>query len=415
MIEQAIRIQTHEVSVFCLTYNHVEFIEDAIKGVLDQKTTFRYNLFIYDDASTDGTSEIVRAYAKAYPNIINAYISPINLYRSPERKDILRRLYDQYLDGKYIAWCEGDDYWIDDRKLQKQYEIMEQFVECSMVTHSFYIKNYQDDSLCVKEFRKSSDFLTPEEIIMQPNGNLGTASLFMKRKVFLREKDFPDCDVEDVPIQLNALTMGRIFYLAEPMSVYRYYHNGSWCQRMADSSRERIDHLVSFVLFLKKYNIFSGRKFEEYIWRKIVQYIYEVIELVQQYELSIEEFDIPNEIQCCMRSVFDWFGGKIQKESVDLKDVEKAKKIYIMGHGKYSSYVYNSLKQLGIDICGFVVSFREYDEKNVYTLDEIDDGSVIFVGISQLKEDEIRSSLEKRGLKNIHTPLWFDRKGLLGE
>ena len=77
------------VSIFCLTYNHAPFIKDALEGFLKQKTSFAYNVLVFDDASTDGTSDILMNYQKKYPEIFNVYISPQNTYNSPEREKIL--------------------------------------------------------------------------------------------------------------------------------------------------------------------------------------------------------------------------------------------------------------------------------------------------------------------------------------
>lgn len=116
------------MSVFCLTYNHVEYIREALDGFIMQKTNFKFNVFVFDDASNDGTSEILKEYQKKYSDLMDVYISPVNTYQKKERKDILNKLYNKYLTGKYIAWCEGDDAWIDPYKLQIQVDFMKKIL-----------------------------------------------------------------------------------------------------------------------------------------------------------------------------------------------------------------------------------------------------------------------------------------------
>ena len=112
------------VSVFCLTYNHAHFIRNTIEGFLSQKTKFPVEIIIHDDASSDGTVEIVREYEGKFPHLINP------IYQSKNRFSMGDELFTKFLlpkaRGRYIAVCEGDDYWIDPLKLQKQVDIFNQ-------------------------------------------------------------------------------------------------------------------------------------------------------------------------------------------------------------------------------------------------------------------------------------------------
>ncbi len=108
------------VSVIILTYNHEKYIAQAIESVLSQKADFRFEILISDDASADGTADIVREYGERYPDIIRTFIREKNL--GPTRNG-----YETLVQarGKYLASCEGDDYWTDPQKLQKQVDFLE--------------------------------------------------------------------------------------------------------------------------------------------------------------------------------------------------------------------------------------------------------------------------------------------------
>ena len=134
------------VFVRCLTYNHEKYIEDALKGFVMQKTDFPFLAVVIDDCSTDGTADIVRRYEAQYPDIIKGIYLPHNFRSRGEDK---RPYYQEYIDkATYWAECEGDDYWTDPLKLQKQVDILEAdetlmacCTDCSVVdNHSALLK-----------------------------------------------------------------------------------------------------------------------------------------------------------------------------------------------------------------------------------------------------------------------------------
>lgn len=137
------------VSICCLTYNHRPFIEKCLESFLMQKTTFPVEILIHDDCSTDGTDDVIREYAKKYPELIYPLFEEENQYSKPGRESMdffnYRRAH-----GKYIAYCEGDDYWIDPLKLQKQVDFMEANQEYSVTFHR--CKHY-----CVEDGMWSED------------------------------------------------------------------------------------------------------------------------------------------------------------------------------------------------------------------------------------------------------------------
>ena len=105
------------LTIKCITYNHVSFIRDALHGFLIQRTDFPFRIVVHDDASTDGTQEIIKQYSEKYPHVIRAVLQETNLFsRGLKRGPYVHPL----VAGEYIAPCEGDDYWIDRHKLQRQ-------------------------------------------------------------------------------------------------------------------------------------------------------------------------------------------------------------------------------------------------------------------------------------------------------
>lgn len=113
------------VSIVSLTYNHAPYIRECLDGFLMQKTDFPFEVIIHDDASTDGTSDIIREYAAKYPDIIKPIIQTENQYS--KHRNFFKILTDviNHGQGEYVALCEGDDYWTDENKLQKQFDVLE--------------------------------------------------------------------------------------------------------------------------------------------------------------------------------------------------------------------------------------------------------------------------------------------------
>lgn len=127
------------VTIRCLVYNHEPYLRQCLDGFVMQKTNFPFEAIVHDDASTDRSAEIIREYAEKYPNIIKPIFETENLY---SRHDgTLRRTVDTYIKGKYVALCEGDDYWIDSYKLQKQVDYLESHPDCVYSCHRYYFYN----------------------------------------------------------------------------------------------------------------------------------------------------------------------------------------------------------------------------------------------------------------------------------
>lgn len=117
------------VSVLCLAYNQAPYIRQTLAGFAMQRTTFRFEAVVHDDASTDGTADIIRAFAADHPHIICPVLETENQYS--KRNGSLGRAVEREIRGKYVAWCEGDDWWTDPDKLQTQVDYMEAHPECA--------------------------------------------------------------------------------------------------------------------------------------------------------------------------------------------------------------------------------------------------------------------------------------------
>ena len=216
------------VSICCITYNHEAYIRDALEGFLRQKVTFPYEILIYDDASTDHTADIIREYAVRYPDRIRPLLNTENQYSKGVSNPSGAFNYPR-ARGKYIAMCEGDDYWTDEGKLQMQVDYLESHPGCSMCIHSARVATV-DGSYSDKRVRpyKGSRVVLPEEIIDKSSGYAMASLVFPARLVRPVPSFYTDCPVGDIPLQLMAAAQGYGYYWDKDMSVYRLGVATSW-------------------------------------------------------------------------------------------------------------------------------------------------------------------------------------------
>lgn len=214
--------QTVMVSVIVLTYNHKRYIRNALDSILMQKTDFFYEILVGDDASLDGTDEIVSQYAALHPDKLKAFIRLENLGATKNLYDLFKQA-----KGKYIANCEGDDYWCDPLKLQKQVDFLERNPEYSGCTHVCLLvdengkasKNQRLPWVCTKEHYTLRDFRG----VYLP----GQAATLVHRNFFLEpEHDYSiiyqaSPMVADRTVALILAALGPIRQLPEMMSCYR--------------------------------------------------------------------------------------------------------------------------------------------------------------------------------------------------
>ena len=184
------------VSIICITYNQAEYIRDALEGFLIQRTSFAYEILVHDDVSTDGTIDILKEYQKKYPDKIRLLLEEENQYS--KGVDILNDICIPQARGKYIACCEGDDYWIYFGKLQAQYDLMETHDEISLCYHNAVQYNEDKDKLTLSVCKHTSGYIKDPDIICPRKGWYPTASIFCRKEDMLKYPDWHEPDRKSV-------------------------------------------------------------------------------------------------------------------------------------------------------------------------------------------------------------------------
>lgn len=217
------------VSVRCTVYNHGPFLRQCLDGIIMQQADFRYEAFVHDDASTDESAAIIREYADKYPDIIKPYFEKENLYSKKDGRFRALTYSPSYLRGKYISLCEGDDYWTDPLKLQKQVSYLETHPECAMVFGNA-LEHWEGTNKPDRIFSNLTDRdYDPDET--SRGWIIPTATVMFRREVLNTElyaKFSADRKIitGDLPLWLTCATVGTLHGFSDIFSVYRRLPSG---------------------------------------------------------------------------------------------------------------------------------------------------------------------------------------------
>lgn len=298
-----------EVCTRCFTYNHESFITETLNGFVMQETTFPVVSIIIDDASTDKTPDVVRAFIKEnfdladtavayeketdYGYIIYAqhktnkscYFAAVLLKENhkSQRKPKKQYIKEWGEDAKYIAFCEGDDYWTDPHKLQKQYDFMVNHPEYTLCGCSTAWKNELNGKLLNNNIAESDKDISFEDFVNSKNKRVfPTVSFFVRSDIVetIPRWGFP---VGDIPLTLYASINGPVRMLSDTMCVYRFFAKGSWTEKNGDPAK-RIEVAKKMINALENLNAYYDYKYDEILKRRIMSHRYTVALLSRDFD-----------------------------------------------------------------------------------------------------------------------------------
>lgn len=228
------------VTVRTSTYQHGPFIRECIESVLAQKTNFPFEFIIGEDFSTDGTREIVFEYAKKYPDIIRVITADYNVGSKANGRRCLRAF-----RGKYIATCEGDDYWTDPNKLQQQVDILEAHPEYSLCFHNAEVI-YDDRNIRPHLFAfYEKEVYTIKDVISRP-WFIPTQSMLIRRNLIQHPEWTKYIYNGDLSLQLMFAAQGPFYCINKSMSVYRRHKNSMSANKAWHFAPMRIVQLLYY-------------------------------------------------------------------------------------------------------------------------------------------------------------------------
>lgn len=250
-----------KVSVVCLVYNHEKYIRKCLESLVSQKTDFKYEVLVHDDASTDNSAKIIKEFEENYPNIIKPIYQTENQWS--KHIGIFKTFQLPRIKGTYIAFCEGDDYWINENKLQLQYDALENNLDCKICVHDTNCINedgsYNDKHYPLHSF--SSGVIDGKYILLKyPDWIFHLSSFFIRKEII--DKLYygglglvETCPAGDLVIQYFSATCGNYYYIKDDMSVYRLFSKESFTEKLrrGDNFVYIINRFISFTNIFKNY------------------------------------------------------------------------------------------------------------------------------------------------------------------
>lgn len=276
------------VSIYCKAYNHEKYIRDCLEGFVSQKTDFQYEVIIHDDASTDGTADIIREYEQKYPDIIRPIYQTENQYS--KRVKVFSKFMLPMMRGKYIACCEGDDYWTDSGKLQMQVDFLEAHPDFTACVHNTEIINMSNGKRFV-------NYPTEDHVYGMKDMMAGSMCCYHTSSLMYRieyAKDRPEflrlqTGVGDYPLSLYLAMNGSIQYFGKVMSVYRYGTEGSWTRRAGNETEQVVGRLNRRINMLEAANEYSEHRYDALFDEKIGRTRCEILMAEGNYKALKEE------------------------------------------------------------------------------------------------------------------------------
>ncbi len=270
------------VSVLCITFNHEKYIAHAIEGFLMQKTNFKFEIIIHDDASTDKTVEIIKAYQVKNVELFKCIFQTENLY-SKKDGSIEKAIFSAPT-GKYVAMCEGDDYWTDPLKLQKQVDFLEANTDYSMVCHN--AKNIYEGTN--KKSTLFSNKTASQDISMKTiiqDWVIPTASMVFIREYIVKLPEWFDKIYSgDFSLALLLRHNGKIWFFKEVMSVYRINYTGT--SATSTFKDQGIFVATEHIRLLNYFNQYSAMKFN-FLIKKRISFLQNEINFTTYKQMSL--------------------------------------------------------------------------------------------------------------------------------
>ncbi len=236
------------VSICCITYNHEKFISQALEGFLMQQTNFEYEIIIADDCSTDKTSEIIKKYIDDPRNN-----GRIKYFRHPQNLGMMQNFVFalQQCTGKYIALCEGDDYWTDTYKLQKQVEFLEENPEFNLCFHKVFYVDANGNEMPFNDYNAETKEITTFDDLAKGN-YINTCSTLLRTNELIKSP--PNFVKNSMPGDwvINLLAVGKkgmIKMMNERMAAYRIHSGGIWSMKERDTSVHKVIALTVVNLY----------------------------------------------------------------------------------------------------------------------------------------------------------------------
>lgn len=285
-----------EVLIFCYAYNHEKYIANCLDSMLKQLVDFNVKIIVHNDNSTDKTKEIIESYRTKHKEIIKVINQTNNLYSKEHALLPIFSFLRKYLEGKYIAMCEGDDYWTNPLKLKTQVELLNKYPKCHFCVHKVDVLNDETQkvyrTIPAKEFKLKSSVLSSDKFIHLTSIRYP----FQTSSYMVRAMDFSNyldnlpkfaeiMPTEDESTLLYFGQLGEIIYINKSFSVYRKFSDGSWSNDHKEKDlKQNIERLNRMIVAMKEFDSFTCFKYKHQVDFRIKKHQLRIMLLQKKHD-----------------------------------------------------------------------------------------------------------------------------------
>lgn len=295
-----------KVSICFITYNQEKYVRQALDGFLMQKTNFEFEILVHDDASTDRTASILKEYEQKKPGVFSIIYRKENQFSKGKRNMITRYLLPK-ARGTYVALCEGDDYWTDPNKLQRQVDFLDEHPEYALCFHPVKVvyENHEEPDSLFPEHTDASKFNLD---------NLLQSNFIPTNAVLFRKQDYKSIPKTVIPgdwyLDLFHAQFGNIGFLPKTMAVYRRHAGGVWWSSYKDNDlfwkKYGLEHLNFYAEVLKLYgNNPAHRKTIEFYMNYVLDKIVEMDNKYTRHDTNVAIEKYPKFVEAYMQAKFE--------------------------------------------------------------------------------------------------------------
>lgn len=404
------------VSVFCMAYNHENYIRDTLEGFLMQKTNFKYEVLVHEDASTDDTVAILKDYEQRHPDIIKVVYEKVNKYGQG-----IDYLYDILLPlskGKYIALCEGDDAWIDEDKLQLQVDYMEEHPDCSLIGHKAFLQYPSDWSAGRGVMGCGYEGVVPYESVFRKWDIPTSSFLFRKEQYMEMPLFFRDAPTGDEPLKFYMAGRGYVYFLNRVMSIYNRMATKSWTVKFQKSGIKQkslyYNGYIKFFREIDKYTDYMRHEFfEDCIRERIRRACIDILFISKSYS-KVGKLLRQLADGCCS----EWKDYILSQQRERFYfwnhegtywDCAKGKSVYLYGAGKLATKFLLEIAPDDMEINGVIVSDGHRRKDSLEGIDIIclsdfinshEEDSLIVIAVSDVLAAEMKEKLNAANFQN---------------
>lgn len=285
------------VSVCVGTYNQKKYVSQCLDSILSQLVNFKIEILINDDASTDGTQDVLLDYQKKYPHVVKVFLAKENQFQKTKKYSVVYRVHAPRISGKYVALCDSDDYLCDNMALYSKVEILEKNTSCNACFSRVKKISDADGEILHLMPKKhiSSGIISPKKLIDMfiKNYCFQTSSYFFRSNMYVNFCiDYPKfakkINVFDEAVVMYFGSLGNVYYLNKIFSIYRKFSDNSWSKsKSRDDIKKKINSLNSRIEYLNEFNNYTEQKFDKSCKWGIAHSKVTIYQLENRYEMIL--------------------------------------------------------------------------------------------------------------------------------